>query len=55
MYLRAIEIRENTLGPNRPYLATSLDNYARLLRQSGREDEAVKLELRAVAIRKKAR
>ena len=37
--------------PPYPYVATTLENYADLLRTNDREDEADKLETRAAAIR----
>ena len=42
---------ERALGPQHPLLATCLQNYALLLRSIGREEEAVRLESRAEAIR----
>ena len=41
------------LDPQNPDVATSLENYAVLLRQMGRDDEAEKLEARAKTIRAK--
>ncbi len=46
-------IREKALGPEHPDLATSLENYAALLRQTARTDEAERLEARAKTIRAK--
>ncbi len=46
-------IREKALGLNHPDLATSLKNYAALLRETGRGTEASKMEARAKAIRAK--
>ncbi len=39
--------------PEQPHVATGLENYAALLRNTGRNDEAAKLEARAKAIRAK--
>ena len=39
------------LGPEHPQVATSLLNYAALLRATGRSDEAERMETRAKAIR----
>ncbi len=52
-YQRALAIREGTLGPERPELATSLENYAVLLRETGRREKAAEMEARAKAIRAK--
>ena len=52
-YQRALAIREGTLGPEHPELATSLENYAALLRLTARADEAEGMEARAKAIRAK--
>ncbi len=53
LYARALTIREKTLGPEHPDLATSLENYAALLRETERADEAERMEARAKAIRAK--
>ncbi len=42
-----------TLGPEHPNVAQSLENYAALLRKTGRADEAAEMEARAKAIRAK--
>ncbi len=44
-------IYEKALGPDHPHVATSLENYAALLRKTGRADEATEIEGRAKAIR----
>ncbi len=44
---------EKALGPDHPRVATALENYAALLRKTGRGTEASKLEARAKAIRAK--
>jgi tetratricopeptide (TPR) repeat protein/transcriptional regulator with XRE-family HTH domain len=46
-YQRAVIIREQSLGPGHPDLATTLAGYAKLLRRTGREDNAAALEGRA--------
>ncbi len=51
LYQRALAIREKTLGPEHPKLATSLENYAALLRKLDRTAEAESMEVRAKAIR----
>ncbi len=48
---RALAIREEALGPEHPHVAQSLENYAALLRETGRGAEAAKREARAEAIR----
>ena len=50
---RALVIWEKALGPEHPRVATSLENYAALLRETGRSGEATMMELRAKAIRAK--
>ncbi len=46
-------IVENSLGPEHPNVATGLENYAALLRLTGRTEEADRLEGRAKSIRAK--
>ncbi len=53
LYERSLAIREKALGAGHPHVALSLENYAALLRKTGRDIEAVKLEARAKAIRAK--
>ncbi len=53
LYRRSLEIREKALGPEHPNVATSLNIYAALLRATGRNAEADKMESRAKAIRGK--
>ena len=53
LYQRALAIYENALGPEHPYVATTLENYAALLRKTARVDEAERFEARAKAIRAK--
>ncbi len=50
-YQRSLAIWENVLGPEHPDVATVLVNYAALLRQTARADEAERWEARAKAIR----
>ncbi len=52
-YQRALAILEKVLGPEHPDVATSLENYAALLRETEREDQAKEMEARAKAIRAK--
>ena len=51
--MRSLAIKEKVLGPEHPSVATSLENYAALLRETGRADEAAEMEARAKAIRAK--
>ncbi len=53
-YQRALAIWEKALGPKHPHVATTLENYAALLRQTARADEAERMEARAEAIRAKS-
>ena len=53
LHKRALAIREKALGSEHPDVAVSLENYAHLLRKTGRISEAAKLEARAKAIRAK--
>ncbi len=50
LFQRALAINEKALGPEHPDVAQSLENYAALLRQTTRADEAVEMEARAKAI-----
>ena len=50
---RSLAIREKALGPEHPNVAQGLENYAALLRATGRTSEADKMEARAKAIRVK--
>ena len=52
-YQRALAIWEKALGPEHPHVAASLENYAALLRDTGRGDLATMMELRAKTIRAK--
>jgi len=51
LYKRSLAIREKALGPAHPHVATSLENYAMLLRKTNREVKAARMEAHAVAIR----
>ncbi|MGB6851297.1 MAG: tetratricopeptide repeat protein, partial [Thermoanaerobaculia bacterium] len=51
IFARAIEIREEKLGPDHPDLAETLEAYADLLRTIGHTSEAEELASRALAIR----
>ncbi len=53
LFKRSLSIWEKALGPDHPNVATTLENYAGLLRETAREGEADKLEARAKAIRSK--
>ena len=53
LYRRSLAIWEKSLGSEHSHVATSLENYAALLRQTARADQAEKLEARAKAIRAK--
>ncbi len=53
LYKRSLSIAETALGPEHPQVADSLGNYAWLLRETGREAEADKMEARAKTIRAK--
>ncbi len=53
LYQRSLAILEKALGAEHPNVATSLEKYAALLRKTGRDAEAEKLEARAKAIRAK--
>ncbi len=50
----ALAIIEKALGPEHPHLAKTLDNFAALLRQTARANEAGRMEARANAIRAKS-
>jgi len=49
-YKRALEVRQKALGPLHKDLIGIYDNYAKLLRATGRENEAKKMEQHAQAI-----
>ena len=51
IFQRALEIRQQKLGPDHPAVALLLEKYAPLLRRADRVDEALRLEARAKAIR----
>ncbi len=41
LYQRSLAIREKALGPEHPDVATSLENYAAILRQTARADQTL--------------
>ena len=51
LYQRSLAIRKKALGPEHPYVAQTLENYAALLRQTERADEAERVEASAKEIR----
>ena len=53
LYQRSLAIWEKALGPEHPNVAQRLENYAALLRETGRDDRAADMEDRANAIRAK--
>ncbi len=53
LYQRSLTIMEKALGPEHPNVATTLENYAELLRTMNRDAEAKSMEARAKAIRAK--
>jgi hypothetical protein len=50
LFLRALIINEQALGPEHPLMAIILQNYASLLLETGREDEATDPQMRAQSI-----
>jgi tetratricopeptide (TPR) repeat protein len=52
-YKRVLRIDEKALGPEHRDVATSLENYAALLRETGRGEKAEEMEARAKTIRAK--
>ena len=50
---RLLAIQEQSLGPDDPGLAATLEDYARVLKQMNREAQAAEVETRAKAIRSK--
>ena len=55
LYERSLAMYEKALGTEHPDVAASLGNYAALLRQTARTDEAERMEARAKAIRAKSK
>jgi tetratricopeptide (TPR) repeat protein len=49
LYKRALAIREKALGPDHPYVATSLNNLAKLYWSQGRYADALPLAQRVIA------
>jgi len=53
LFKRALSITERALGPDHPDVANVLENYADLLRDTERAQEAASMEARAELIRAK--
>ena len=53
LHQRSLTIFEKALGPEHPDVAKGLENYAALMRMTGRTEEAVEMDARAKAIRAK--
>ncbi|MCH7977655.1 MAG: tetratricopeptide repeat protein [Acidobacteria bacterium] len=53
LFKQSLTITEKALGPENPNVTSVLENYADLLRKTGRDDEAAEMEARAEAIRAK--
>ena len=53
LYQRCLTILEKALGPEHPNVAQTLENYAALLRETGRTVDAAKMDERAQKIRAK--
>ncbi len=51
LYKRSLAIYEKALGPEHPHEAKLLEYYADVLRETGRDDQAARMEVRAKAIR----
>lgn len=51
---RALAIREATLGPDHPQVATTLNNLASVTGNMGDYEDAMKLQSRSLAIQEKA-
>ena len=51
LYERMLEILGRALPPEHPYNVWSAQNYAGLLRQLGRDEEATRWEAKAAAVR----
>ncbi len=54
LHKRALATWDKTVGPEHPYVTRVLENYAALLRETGRSAEAQEMDARAEAIRHKA-
>ena len=50
---RLLATQEKALGPDHPDVAETLENYAALLQETGRDPEATQMEARAKAIHAK--
>jgi len=53
LYRRSLAIKEQTLAPDHPSIMDTLENYATLLQQIQRTEEAAQFEKRAWAIQAK--
>ncbi len=53
LFERSLAIREKALRPDHPDVAATLQDYAALLREMGRDGEADRLDARAESIRTK--
>ncbi len=53
LYKRSLAISEKALGAEHPDVAASLENYSALLRKTGRDAEAARMETRAKKMRTK--
>ena len=53
MYERALGLLEESMGPDRPYMLTVLENLAICYRSMGKENQAQKVKERARIIRSK--
>ncbi|WP_139240659.1 tetratricopeptide repeat protein, partial [Geitlerinema sp. PCC 9228] len=54
LYLKAIQIREQSLPPSHPDLATNYNNLAGLYQDQGKLDDAEPLYLKAIQIREQS-
>ena len=53
LFEQAVKIEKEVWGPNHPYVAETLEEYAKLLLETGENAKAAKLTVRAKAIREK--
>lgn len=53
LYKRTVDIKEKLYGPLHHELISPLENFAKMLRASGREPESIKLEQKAHGISRK--
>jgi len=54
MYTRALQLREEVLGPEHPHVATSCYNLGSLYLVEGQRDKAAPLLIRALQIRSRS-